>query len=257
MNCRVLLIIIFTAFISACNGGSSDNNNDFQKVDVIDEQDIHSHITNVTYKYTVHLPEGYEDTNKNFPVIYVTDGQWDSGGILAGVVEASQKDIIIVGITEGPLRQRDVDFLLPGSSQYIDFLALEMLPLVESQYRIDSSNRTLCGWSYGGLLVRHALLNEVNRPLFQNFIAIDGSFFYKDNTYRELEADAYNTMNLDNRKLYLAGANFGNGQFVRTFNDTIRSYGLLDFTVYYQQFYLTHEDVVLAAMRDSVDRLFP
>ncbi len=86
------------------------------------------------------------------------------------------------------------------------------MPLIESQYRIDTDIRTLYGHSYGGVLIRHALINEVSTPLFQNFISSDGSF-------------------------------------VSDFYGTIRGYGLEGFTVYHQSFDLGHKQVVLPAIR--------
>ncbi len=226
---------------------------------IVDEQDIISNITNVTYQYKVYLPIGYSDTNKNYPVVYVTDAQMVIDERFAHNVQTLQKDIIVVGITEGPKNRRSTDYIYPGSSQYLDFLALELLPLVESTYRIDSNHRTLFGYSLGGMLIRHALLNEVYTPLFQNFIASDGAFGYEDTVYRELEKDAYSANSLANRKLYLSGATGyqGFGYDVGIFNETIRSYGLEDFTVVHQSFDLTHNQIVLPTGRDALEILFP
>ncbi len=226
---------------------------------VVNSQDVFSNITNITYQYNVYLPVGYFETDENYPVIYVTDAQWNNDELFAIAVETVKRDFIIVGITQGPDGQRAVDFLWPGSSKYLDFLATEMLPLVESQYRIDIRNRTLFGHSYGGLFIRHALINEVNTPLFKNFIASDGSYWYEDFIYQGLETDAYNANSLVNRKLYLSGASgsSGNGYVVSSFNDTIRSYGLEDFTIYHQSFDASHGEVVQPSIRDAFEILFP
>jgi len=94
------------------------------------------------------------------------------------------------------------------------------LSLIESQYRIDTDRRTLYGHSYDGVLIRHALINEVSTPLFQIFISIDGSF-------------------------------------VSDFYATIRGYGLKVFTIYHQSFDLGHKQVLLPAIRGAIDSLFP
>jgi len=233
------------------------NGNNFNGTAFIAEQDIHYDITNITYQYNVYLPEGYSETNKSYPVIYVTDAQWGADERFAHVIEKKQKDIIVVGITQGPEGQRTTDFLLPGSSQYLDFFAREFIPLVESQYRIDTSNRTLYGHSYDGVLIRHALISQVSTSLFQNFISSDGSFMVENEAYQQLEADAFKKASLVGKKLFLAGGKQFNGSFVADFNKQIRSYGLEDFTVYHQSFDLGHKQVVLPGIRDAMDSLFP
>ncbi len=158
---------------------------DFQGT-IEDEQTFDSSITNVTYQYRVYLPVGYHEDNKEYPVLCATDGQWEYWKI-SHIIETSQKDIILVAITQGPDERRLIDYALPGSNQYLEFLQKEMLPLIESQYQIDQDNRAIAGFSWGGLLIRHALANEVNTPLFKHFISIDGSYWHKDKMYRDLE----------------------------------------------------------------------
>ncbi len=233
------------------------NGSNFQKTVFIEEQDIHSSITGITYQYNVYLPQTYDNTSKDYPVIYVTDAQWGADERFAHIIETKQKDIIVVGITQGPVGQRTTDFLWPGSSHYLEFFSNEFLPLIESQYRIDTSNRTLYGHSYGGVLIRHALINEVSTPLFQNFISSDGSFMVENTTYLRLEADSYEKNSLVNRKLFLAGGKQANGPFVSGFYDTIRGYDLEDFIVYHQSFDLGHNQVVLPGIRGAMDSLFP
>jgi predicted alpha/beta superfamily hydrolase len=173
MNLKYFILLILSSFLFSCNGAYTTkkspnlNNKNFSTTVFIAEKDIHSDITDITYQYNVYLPNGYADSNKNYPVIYVTDAQWGADERFAHIVENKHKDIIIVGITQGPEGQRTTDFLWPGSSHYLEFFSKEFLPLVESQYRIDTNNRTLFGHSYGGVLIRHALINEVNTPLFK------------------------------------------------------------------------------------------
>jgi predicted alpha/beta superfamily hydrolase len=233
------------------------NAKNFKKTVYIAEQSIHSDITNITYQYNVYLPNGYSASKKKYPVIYVTDAQWGSDERFANIVQSKQKDIIVVGITQGPEGQRNTDFLWPSSRHYLDFFAQEFLPLVESLYRIDTDNRTLYGHSYGGILIRHALINEVDTPLFKNFISSDGPFRVKDTNYRKLETDVYKKNSLNNRKLFLTGGMLANGSSVSRFSDTIQSYDLAGFTVYHQSFELGHNHVALPGIRSAMDTLFP
>jgi len=265
MNFKYFILLILTSFLFSCNGAYTTkkspnpnlNNKNFNTTVFIAEKDIHSDITDITYQYNVYLPNGYADSNKNHPVIYVTDAQWGADERFAHIVENTKKDIIIVGITQGPEGQRTTDFLWPGSSHYLEFFSKEFLPLVESQYRINTNNRTLFGHSYGGVLIRHALINEVNTPLFKNFISSDGPFRVKDANYRKLENDAYKKNSLADRKLFLAGGMLANGTSVGDFYDTIQSYGLEGFTVYHQSFDLGHKQVIHPATTAAMEHLFP
>ncbi len=263
MNFKYFIVLVLTSFLFSCSDTLATktspnlNKKNFSTTVFIAEKDIHSEITNITYQYNVYLPKGYADGNKNYPVIYVTDAQWGSDERFARIIETKQQDIIVVGITQGPEKQRNTDFLWPGSSYYLEFFSKEFLPLVESQYRIDSDNRTLFGHSYGGVLIRHALINEVNTPLFKNFISSDGPFRVKDANYRKLENDAYKKTSLADRTLILVGGMLANGSMVSDFNDTIQNYGLEGLTVYHKSFDLGHKQVVHPATTTAMEHLFP
>ncbi len=102
---------------------SNLNSNNFSETVYVKERNVHSEMTNITYQYNVYLPKGYSASNKNHPVIYVTDAQWAADQRYAHIVETKKEDIIVVRITQGPEGRRTTDFLWPDSSHYPDFLA--------------------------------------------------------------------------------------------------------------------------------------
>ena len=56
-----------------------------------------------------------------------------------------------------------------GADHFLAFIEHELFPLVEKEYRVDTSDRGLIGSSYGGLF---AAWTMVNRPeLFQRYIS--------------------------------------------------------------------------------------
>lgn len=231
-------------------------NYDFQGT-IEDEQTFDSSITNVAYQYQVYLPVGYHENNDEYSVIYATDGQWEFWKI-AHIIETSQKDIILVAITQGPNDRRLIDYALPGSNQYLEFLKQEMLPLIESQYRIDQANRAIAGFSWGGLLVRHALYNEISTPLFKNFISIDGSYWHEDNIYRDLEEPALTNADLADKVLYLSGATrAGNDANVRDYYQTINGYNISGLSVYFESFEVEHSQSPLISIKDALIKLYP
>jgi predicted alpha/beta superfamily hydrolase len=234
----------------------SPKNYDYQGT-IIEEQEISSTITTATYPYQVYLPIGYQESDKVYPVMYITDGQWEFWRA-SHAIETSLKEIILVSITQGPEGRRVIDYRLPGSHQYLAFLSQEMLPLIESQYRIDSSERALVGYSYGGLLIRHALITEVYTPLFKNFISIDGSYWHEDDIYKALENEAFTFAAFESKQLYLSGASRGgNDSDVRNYIETLNEYNLSGLDVFHSTYEVEHGQITAPSIRDALLKIYP
>jgi predicted alpha/beta superfamily hydrolase len=149
---------------------------------------LNSSATGRNYDIYVRLPDQYaQDTGKKYPVLYVLDGQWDFklldsiyGGLL---YDKFVPEMIIVGITYsgdspdyGALRAMDYtpvhDPFVAGSGdapKFFAFLKEELIPFIESNYRVDSSRRVLMGSSYGGTFTLYALFSEPD--LFSGYVA--------------------------------------------------------------------------------------
>lgn len=141
------------------------------------EDSIASTITGINYPITVFLPFGYYDTEFDYPVIYVLDGQFHKPHF-SYVVRMLGIQAIVVAIDEGPTGRRATDYLAPGVFSYYGFLSNELLPHIESSYRIDESKRSITGASASGLAVGLILLEEpVEAPLFKNYFSFDGPFY--------------------------------------------------------------------------------
>jgi predicted alpha/beta superfamily hydrolase len=147
---------------------------------------ITSSIVGREYHLYVNLPRGYQDTSKTFPVIYLTDGQWDFPLAVAlfgeqyydGFVPAA----IIVGITWGGTDPnydslRAIDLTPTGIQQvphsgnapkFLAFIKEELIPFIESKYRAAKNDRTLMGSSLGGLFTLYALFHEAG--VFNRYI---------------------------------------------------------------------------------------
>jgi len=224
---------------------------------LIEELRFNSSITGITYPYHIYLPPNYEQSTKSFPVIYATDGQWEFHRF-AHAIETSNKEIILIAIEQGPNERRIQDYALTGSDSYIRFLSDELLPEVEANYRIDISNRALQGASWGGLLVRHALSRELNHPLFNHFISMDGSYFHDDEKYSELEDIAFPSGSNLAVTLYLSGASIaGNNNVVLRFKDDIKDREIAELSLYHQTFNVSHEQVSRPSIKDALLKLYP
>lgn len=149
---------------------------------------LKSSATGRDYDLYVRLPDGYaQNKGKQYPVIYSLDGQWDFkmlDSICGGLVyDKFIPDVIIVGITYsgdspdyGALRSMDYtpvrDAFYGGAGdgpQFLAFFKEQLIPFIESNYRVDPSQRVLMGSSFGGTFTLFALFSEPT--LFQGYIA--------------------------------------------------------------------------------------
>jgi predicted alpha/beta superfamily hydrolase len=161
--------------------------------------------TGRTYDLYIRLPEEYAP-NRQYPVLYVLDGQWDFkllDSIYGGLhYDQFIPEIIIVGITysgDNPnyeaLRAMDytppAGFSTPGfgdAPKFLAFLKEELMPLVETNYQADASRRMLMGSSYGGLFTLYAMFTAPE--LFSGYVSAspavafgNGAIFKQEATY--------------------------------------------------------------------------
>lgn len=123
------------------------------------------------YHVYMRLPEGYDPANpKQYPVVYLLDGD-SLFPMLAPThlfltYDEKLPEAVIVGIAYGgfdpSINKRDIDFNPPasdgkpgqdGAPRFLRFLEDELLPTIESRYRIDPSRRVLVGQSRSGYFV--------------------------------------------------------------------------------------------------------
>lgn len=57
-----------------------------------------------------------------------------------------------------------------GAPQFLQFIQRELIPLIESAYRVDANDRTLLGHSWGGLFALFALFQQPE--LFQRYVVV-------------------------------------------------------------------------------------
>jgi predicted alpha/beta superfamily hydrolase len=148
---------------------------------------IESAETGRDYDIYIRLPEEYaQDQEKNYPILYVLDGQWDFkllDSIYGGLhYDGFVPEMIIVGITYSgqepdynSLRAMDYtpfhDAFISGSgdaSKFHAFFKEELFPLIETNYRVDPSQRVLMGHSFGGTFSLYALFTEPE--LFRGYV---------------------------------------------------------------------------------------
>jgi predicted alpha/beta superfamily hydrolase len=142
------------------------------------------------YQLHIGLPASYyKEPNRRYPVVFVTDAYWDFAKITAIhgslVYDKVVPEFITVGLgyagdnlDYGDMRRWELSPVpvwggAPDSSGHAaDFLkTIEqvIIPFVEKEYRVDSSQRVLAGASLGGLFTLYSMYTKPE--LFQAYIA--------------------------------------------------------------------------------------
>lgn len=180
---------------------------------------LESKIFNNTRKIRVLLPSGYEESKAVYPVLYLNDGQnlfdtadsastgkeWRVDETVADLISNGEiEPIIVVGIDNAGRTLRANEYLPwedeflsprmpdPHGKLYPEFLEKEVIPFVESKYRISSVriNRALGGSSYGGLIT---LYSAIEKPkLFGRLLIESPSFYVSDGKVLDLAEAATN-----------------------------------------------------------------
>ncbi len=109
------------------------------------------------YKITAYLPKSYEYSDKNYPVIYVSN--------IMNVMEKNGWDIPTVMeemIDKNEIKESIVIAFEPKNSYYDEKeIATELVSYIDSKYKTlkNKGNRIICGGSYGGgLAIKTAIL---------------------------------------------------------------------------------------------------
>jgi hypothetical protein len=133
-------------------------------------------------EFWVSLPDRYNDSAENYPVLYMMDGDFNfNSGVIGGVRQAASlgeiPEFIIVGI-KNTNRSKDIfpeevtyrDGSKDGgrANQYLDFVRDELIPRVAKTYRT-TDYRILYGTSNTGFTAVHALFR--NPDLANAYIA--------------------------------------------------------------------------------------
>lgn len=131
------------------------------------------------------LPEGL------LPVLVVNDGQEAGGLRFAATLDREWEAgslapfaVVLVSATGDRLREYGVpgvpDYQNRGdrADLYAAFLKTELLPDLEARYPLDPSNRTVLGFSLGGLSAFSLAWSDPE--LFRNAGVMSGSFWWRD-----------------------------------------------------------------------------
>lgn len=234
--------------------------------------EFNSNVLNEIRMLNIYLPASYGNASKKkYPVIYLLDGSAEEDFIhLAGLVQFGSfswinqiPESIVVGIANVN-RKRDftyptsnirdkVDFPSSGGSKdFIKFISDEVQPLVEKNYRTNSS-KTIIGQSLGGLLATEILFKSPN--LFDNYIIISPSLWWDDESLLEFEPST----KLTSKSIYIAVGKEGNimERVSNALFEKVKannSQGNLIYFNFFEQ--LSHGDTLHLAVYDAFNKIF-
>ena len=161
-----------------------------------------------TFRIDVIAPPGYAEEKDKYPVVYVTDANYllpsVAASYLAQVTDEYPK-MIIVGIgwnvpSIRRIRVRDFsptcdkEFQAENSmtskecgqaDKFVAFIKDELQPFIERNYRT-TRERTLVGYSFGGLFALHVLFNHTE--VFDNFVVGSAAMNWDDYFLTESES---------------------------------------------------------------------
>lgn len=164
---------------------------------------MHSKIAGHDYDIYIHYPAGYDTARTKFPVLYVVDGDNDFSPSLEylGLLMAEYHipEPILVAIGDGgligtPGNKRNQDFTPTkvagmaesgGAPVFLGFIEQELIPAIDAGLKTDPRNRTLYGYSMGGLFATYTLFT---RPqLFKNILIGSPALGYDNGSIFNIE----------------------------------------------------------------------
>ena len=206
----ILIPLFFLSIIPTYPQTYSDNINSkqYSLYNTTDEY-IFSESVADTFHILVSVPDGYYSGDKRYPVLYVLDGDV-AFGMAASIARYLQigdniPELIIVGIGYGALdksagekRRRDYRPTQAGDAEnFLNFLNSQLIPYVDSKYRTISNDRTINGYSIGGLFALYTLFTQ---PETFNRYIVGSPYLIWDNysilSYEESSTDKIGEMEL-------------------------------------------------------------
>lgn len=129
---------------------------------ILENCTLNSNVLNSERKFAIYLPEGYENTDRHYPVMYLLHGMGDdqTGWVQFGEVQRIADTAIREGYASPMIIvMPDANTVQPGyfndvkgDFNYEDFFFTELIPHVEKTYRCraEKQYRAVAGLSMGG-----------------------------------------------------------------------------------------------------------
>lgn len=202
-------VVLLALLAALAAGGTVHAQAPLARLDGTRQIDVASRHVDGSFRIQVCLPDGYDTGDGYFPAVYVLDGDRSFGMAcdiarwLARSGEAEPAIVVGIGYGRGAdawwrLRARD---LTPapdptetwgsfpeegGAPAFREFLATELIPLVDQRYRTRPGDRTVAGISFGGLFGAWVLVTQPD--LFQRYILVSPAVQWDERTVFQTES---------------------------------------------------------------------
>ena len=186
---------------------------------------IPSSVYGVDRRISVKLPIQYAKAkDKNFPVLYLIDGGPEQdfphiAGMLQSIdINWTLEPVVLVGVetvnrryeasppSDDPRYVEAMGSEVGGSQELRDFIRKDVMPWVESEYRV-TDDRAVIGESLAGLWIVETLLKEPD--MFTKYAAISPSLWWENMGVAKSSKEVFASFPSGERQLYLTMANEG------------------------------------------------
>jgi predicted alpha/beta superfamily hydrolase len=177
---------------------------------------LHSNINGRDYEIYISFPvDYYQNDTTSYPVLYCTDGNY-AFNLVSGIVnvltfprkEIPRVLVVCIGYKIKELKDwltnRKIDLLpnndsgVGGASKFLSFIGDELIPYIESNYRVKQNDRTLMGYSFGGLFSLFAMFSKPE--IFQGYYAGSPSIWWDNKVifnYEKEYADTHKDLHVN------------------------------------------------------------
>lgn len=192
----LMMGLLLTAFLGCSKEKAVPDDEPF--VRLVEEQVLESQLLNYQVKYTVLLPEEYENSTEEYPVVYLLHGfgdnhtSWYKGGAIQYYADFYKTETgpAIYVMPQGFNSYYVNKF--SGTFPYMDMFVQEFVPLIDAQFRTkkDPSQRAVMGYSMGGYGA--LVLPALNPDVFEISVPLSMSF-RTDEQYMDQSQDGWNS----------------------------------------------------------------
>lgn len=232
LSLRLVALGITVGLACFCAAASAETKPPPYVLEGTEVQSIRARALGRDYELYVSLPASYGQTQRRYPVVFVTDAPYAfpllrSIGRRVSDQGERLEDFILIGLSyakgDDPVRSRNRDYTPTDivakktrnagqgdgpygqAEPYRRFIADEVFPFVARTYRADMNRKVYIGHSYGGLLGIHMLLTAPT--MFDRYVLGSPSLWFdKQSMFDAERAYAASRKDIPAKVLMLVGS---------------------------------------------------
>ena len=216
MKIHFIIFSLITIFVNYVSASAQQDVRDVDNFNLYNTQLklLNSRFVDDTFHIYISLPDDYNNTDERYPALYVLDGDI-SYGIAAGItryleIGGNIPELIVIGIGYGAIdksagNKRNRDYRPGengGAENFLKFISDELIPYVDGNFRTVIEDRTITGYSLGGLFALYSLFTQ---PDIFNKYVVGSPYLIPDNfVIFDYEEQASSTFNDLSAKVFIS-----------------------------------------------------